>query len=555
MRKQKKTKKMKPELDPEKHEWDIKHLQNYLKEFGYLELDNPAKDHFGPIRKIGLEKAENGKFDNATEAAVKKFQNFYRIKITGKFDRDTVHLMGMPRCGFPDTPPDTPTDEPRGDVANFVVDGRRWNGTHLTYSFNNFTTDLTQQVIIDVLREAFARWSNVCNLTFTEVSGVGDIVISFQTGDHGDGDPFDGPRNVLAHAFFPPPSAFAGDLHFDDDENWTTTDATSGFDLLTVAIHELGHSLGLRHSAVNDSIMFPIYNGIRRNLHPDDIDGISSIYGARNLKATLRDRSIASPAFTTFNGRGYIVWSGTNAQRNLNVMTTDNLRVFHGKIILAETSLSGPSLAVFNGRLYIAWRGVNNNLLNVMSSSDGINWAGKVTLPETTFFRPSLGVYQDKLVLAWTGTDSARKLNIIQSTNGTAWSNKLTLGDTSIEGPDLCTLGQNLLITWAGTDYQHHINVMTFNGSAWSNKVTLGETSSVSPSIENISGRIYLSWTGRDVDNRLNTLVSTDGITFFSKVTYSDSSYLGPAVASFNNTPVLAWTGRDAARSLNVSGI
>lgn len=536
---------------------DVTKIQNYLKAFGYLDPGSDENDHFVTVRSRNLETALDGMFDEATENALKKFQKFYGLKSTGVLDSDTLHLMEMPRCGTPDHPTRLFTVEPGEGFAKFVAQGNRWPGTHVTYNFVNFTADLTQQVIIDNVREAFRRWSNICNLSFTEIQGTGDIAISFVRRNHADGFPFDGPGTVLAHGFYPPPNggAIAGDLHFDDDETWSNNNPPTGIDFLSVAIHEIGHCLGLDHSAINGAIMFAFYSGVKTNLHSDDISGMASIYGARTSKVTLRDTSIATPAFSTFNDRGFIAWTGTNAQRNLNVMRTDNLRVYYGKVILGETSLSAPSTTVFNGRLYIAWRGVGNNRLNVMSSADGISWSNKVTLNETTFFKPALGVYKNNLVLSWTGTDAARRLNIIQSTNGTTWSNKLTLLDTSIEGPDLATMGNNLLLTWTGTDAAHRVNVMAFNGSNWFNKITLGETSFVGPTIENIGGRIMLGWTGTDSFNRLNTLVSTNGLNFFGKVTYSDTSFFGPCVSAFRAMPAIVWTGKDAARSLNVMTI
>ena len=45
---------------------------------------------------------------------------------------------------------------------------------------------------------------------------------------------------TLAHAFFP---IYGGDVHFDDDENWTDN-FNVGTNLLMTASHELGHSLG-----------------------------------------------------------------------------------------------------------------------------------------------------------------------------------------------------------------------------------------------------------------------------------------------------------------------
>lgn len=48
---------------------------------------------------------------------------------------------------------------------------------------------------------------------------------------------------------------------------------------MTVATHEFGHALGLRHSSVSGAMMAPVYAGPRRFLSADDIQGIQSLYG------------------------------------------------------------------------------------------------------------------------------------------------------------------------------------------------------------------------------------------------------------------------------------
>lgn len=51
--------------------------------------------------------------------------------------------------------------------------------------------------------------------------------------------------------------------------------------LLAVATHELGHSMGLGHSSVGTSVMYPYY--LTRwspvQLDNDDVDGMQKIYG------------------------------------------------------------------------------------------------------------------------------------------------------------------------------------------------------------------------------------------------------------------------------------
>ncbi len=101
----------------------------------------------------------------------------------------------------------------------------------------------------------------------------------FLSGSHGDALPFDGPENILAHAF--PPEK--GDVHFDEDESWVTglgTVPAGSKNLLQIAIHEVGHSLGLKHSTVANSIMHPqVSSGTAVELHTDDVSGIQSLYG------------------------------------------------------------------------------------------------------------------------------------------------------------------------------------------------------------------------------------------------------------------------------------
>jgi len=176
------------------------------------------------------------------------------------------------------------------ELAPFATQGNGWDGpglgsAALKYFFMNYTPDVSQATTRGSVIGSMQKWAAVAALTFTEATAQGQpfsIDIGFYSGDHGDGSPFDGPFGVLAHAFFPNdinPEPIAGDLHFDEDETWRVG-AGTGIDMDWVALHELGHSLGLGHSAETNAVMYPFYTGSRpATLDADDIAGIRALYG------------------------------------------------------------------------------------------------------------------------------------------------------------------------------------------------------------------------------------------------------------------------------------
>ncbi|XP_050432080.1 matrix metalloproteinase-14 isoform X2 [Adelges cooleyi] len=237
----------------------------YLSQYGYLSpsMKNP---HSGHIMS-----------EETMARALMDFQSFAGLNLTGHLDDDTLHFMSMPRCGVRDKVGFATDSRSR----RYALQGSRWRVKDLTYRISKYPKLLGKSETDSEVRKAFNVWSEVTPLTFTHKrSGQVHIEIRFEKGEHGDGDPFDGPGGTLAHAFFP---VYGGDAHFDDSEKWSIG-SFKGTNLFQVAAHEFGHSLGLSHSDVRSALMAPFYRGYDPsfNLDSDDVEAIQALYGANN---------------------------------------------------------------------------------------------------------------------------------------------------------------------------------------------------------------------------------------------------------------------------------
>ncbi|MBC7726514.1 MAG: matrixin family metalloprotease [Microbacteriaceae bacterium] len=143
------------------------------------------------------------------------------------------------------------------------------------------------------IQAGFDAWSNVANLTFVQM--VDNGVASNASGTNADirisGHAIDGVFGVLAHGYYPPPNgdSIAGDVHFDTAEVWDIGSAGSGFSIFQVFAHELGHALGLAHTAVPNSLMNAFYSEAFSGPQADDIAGMQQLYGVRE------DNSVPEP--------------------------------------------------------------------------------------------------------------------------------------------------------------------------------------------------------------------------------------------------------------------
>lgn len=254
-----------PDLRPGEADPSVAEVQNYLIRYGYL-------------TEAAATAAVRGQLDPETVRALEEFQRRFNVGTPGTLDAPTRAMMSTSRCGLPDLVGPL--------TANTFC---AWPRRNLTYAFGELSTQVPHDVARNAVRHAFDTWAAAgVRLTFSEVAQNAnpDIVIEWRQAADPDHSMVGG---ILAHADFPPGCSIIAPnrqppfpCHFDDQEHtWVDGAAANGFDIETVALHEFGHNLGMLHTDVPGSVMFPFVspNFTLRVLQPDDLAGIRDLYG------------------------------------------------------------------------------------------------------------------------------------------------------------------------------------------------------------------------------------------------------------------------------------
>lgn len=160
----------------------------------------------------------------------------------------------------------------------------------------------------DTLVDAFDRWENAASVDFMEGGGGIDLEIGAAPIEN---DP--GSQNVVvAFAEWSPGTGTldSAEITFNSNVEWSPEGGDGGFDFFAVALHEIGHILGLAHPSDSDEFPDEIMNIVVRadDLGDGDITAAQILYGTDPGDDVVSDDAVNdtddSPDLAANSGNG-----------------------------------------------------------------------------------------------------------------------------------------------------------------------------------------------------------------------------------------------------------
>ena len=168
-----------------------------------------------------------------------------------------------------------------GALVDYVV--------YYTFAPTDYTDDYSsygQELSADyqaAVHEAFETWEAYGEVDFVYTTDVdqADILIGWSSMDGAGGTVSDSEVLTVGAPFSDFYSAYGGYVFFDPAENWTLGSSgagATGISFNAVALHEIGHIIGLAHNPDPTSIMYADY-GTSFDLSDEDKTGMFRQYG------------------------------------------------------------------------------------------------------------------------------------------------------------------------------------------------------------------------------------------------------------------------------------
>jgi hypothetical protein len=175
---------------------------------------------------------------------------------------------------------------------DFSLEGAKWGSPELGTAGGTVTWAVDasiSQAELQSINAAFADWSEVANIQFQQVASTAESDIDFAN------SALDGAGNVLGVTGF----SYTGGQLQSADIKFDSGDNLSGSDFSLVAIHEIGHAIGLGHYNDDDAVMNSFANFDLTGLEQSDIDGIVALYGANTTDMADGGMGITPPDTVT----------------------------------------------------------------------------------------------------------------------------------------------------------------------------------------------------------------------------------------------------------------
>ncbi|WP_156434728.1 matrixin family metalloprotease [Bradyrhizobium lablabi] len=173
-------------------------------------------------------------------------------------------------------------------AVDFSLEGAKWGSPELGTAGGTVTwavDDSISQTELQTINAAFAEWSEVANIQFQQVASTAESDIDFAN------SALDGAGNVLGVTGF----SYSGGQLQSADIKFDSGDNLSGSDFSLVAIHEIGHAIGLGHFNDDPAVMNSTANFDLTGLAQSDIDGVLALYGANPTDMSDAGTGITPP--------------------------------------------------------------------------------------------------------------------------------------------------------------------------------------------------------------------------------------------------------------------